>query len=164
MENYSEEKIGVIGTKTTIDSNIYTKEIHKIHKDASNKSLATPLLAPMIEEGFVNEEISQKIIYNYLSSQKIKNIQKLILACTHYPLIESEIKEFYHGNIEVLNSSKIICKYISNMLDELDLKNKEKSPTYNFYVSNYTKSFENSARFFFKEDVILKEVSLKSEK
>ena len=164
VENYSEEKIGVIGTKTTIDSNIYTKEIHKIHKDASIKSLATPLLAPMIEEGFVNEEISQKIIYNYLSSQKIKNIQKLILACTHYPLIESEIKEFYHGNIEVLNSSKIICKYISNMLDELDLKNKEKSPKYNFYVSNYTKSFENSARFFFKEDVILKEVSLKSEK
>ena len=50
----------------------------------------------MIEEGFVNEEISKKVISNYLSDPILKNIDHLILSCTHYyPLIQNEINEYY---------------------------------------------------------------------
>jgi glutamate racemase len=66
----SEFNIGVIGTKATIQSNIYEREMKSICPIAKVSSLATPLLAPMIEEGFINEDISHTVITNYLS---IKN-------------------------------------------------------------------------------------------
>ena len=106
-------EIGVIGTKATIGSGIYTKKMEEFcfgfdysYTDSGRektviqrydkpgiKSLATPLLAPMIEEGFINDEISKKVIQNYLSDPILKNIDMLILACTHYPLIYNKINE-----------------------------------------------------------------------
>jgi len=80
-------KIGVIGTKATIESGIYSRKIKKNCPTANVVALATPLLVPMIEEGFINEDMSQKIIANYLSNKLLANIDSIILACTHYPLI-----------------------------------------------------------------------------
>ena len=59
--------------------------------------LATPLLVPMIEEGFFNNKISRTVINSYLSRPKLKKIDALILGCTHYPLIKAEIEELYQG-------------------------------------------------------------------
>ena len=86
-------KIGVIGTKATVRSKIYKKKITRISNN-NVSSLATPLLAPMIEEGYFNEAISNTVINNYLSNAKLKNITHLILACTHYPLIQQEINNY----------------------------------------------------------------------
>ena len=72
--------IGVIGTKATIGSNVYERKINDFCKEAKVNSLATPLLAPMIEEGFFNEKISNTIITNYLSNPLLSNIDHLILA------------------------------------------------------------------------------------
>jgi len=77
--------IGVIGTKATIKSNVYEHKIIKLCNSSKVSSLATPLLAPMIEEGFINEDISHTVIANYLSNKKLANIDHLILDCTHYP-------------------------------------------------------------------------------
>lgn len=158
--NYQNCKIGVIGTKATIKSKIYYSKIMSRKKNQEVYSLATPLLAPMIEEGFFNEEISKKIIQNYLNDPILKDIDSLILACTHYPLIQSEIKEFYKERVQVVDSVKIVAKSISKDLKELDLLNKNSSPKYHFYVSNYTESFEKSSCFFFKERINLEEINL----
>ena len=58
----------------------------------------------MIEEGFINEAFSKTIITNYLSNEKLKNIDHLILACTHYPLIQQEIKNYYTGSVNIIDS------------------------------------------------------------
>jgi len=152
--------IGVIGTKATIQSNIYADKIK--HKNKSQKvcSLATPLLAPMIEEGFINEEISKTVIHNYLNNPTLKNIECLILACTHYPLIQNEIKQFYNNKINVIDSAKIVAESIFNQLKKMDLLNNSNRTEYHFYVSNYTSSFEQSARFFFQEEIKLEEINL----
>ena len=152
--------IGVIGTKATIQSNIYENKIISENKKQKVFSLATPLLAPMIEEGFINEEISKTIIHNYLSSSKLKGIEKLILACTHYPLIQNEIKFFYNNNIDVIDSVNIVSQSIYDELKNSKLLNNISNPKYRFYVSNFTKSFENSARFFFQENLKLEEVNI----
>ena len=114
----------------------------------------------MIEEGFINEAISNTIIANYLSNPKLADIDHLILACTHYPLIQKEIKNYYKGKVKIIDSVNIIAKYIAKQLKKNDLQNKNKSTKHHFYVSNYTKSFEKSAKFFFKEDVKLEEIKL----
>ena len=153
--------IGVIGTKATIASNIYEKEIAALCPLAKVYSLATPLLAPMIEEGFINEDISNTIIKNYLSNKKLSSIDHLILACTHYPLIYQEIKHYYNEKtVSVIDSANIVAEHIAKELKIKNLLTNINLPEYHFYVSNYTDSFEKSAKFFFKEDLTLKEVSL----
>lgn len=160
IKNNSYHNIGVIGTKATIDSNIYAKKINQKYSNINVTSLATPLLAPMIEEGFINEEISQTIISNYLANKKLENIKLLILACTHYPLIQKEIKKYYEHNITVLDSASIVANYIAKKLNKYSLLNKTQKSKYHFYVSNFTHSFEKSAKFFFKENIKLEEVKL----
>ena len=110
--NYIECKIGVIGTKTTIQSDVYKNKIISQNNKQKVVSLATPLLAPMIEEGFINQEISKKIIENYLKNHNLKNINSLILACTHYPLIQEEINDFYQNKVNVIDSANIVAKDI----------------------------------------------------
>ncbi|MAW21132.1 MAG: glutamate racemase [Flavobacteriales bacterium] len=160
VEVCSNYNIGVIGTKATIRSQVYEKKIKRLCNNANVNSLATPLLAPMIEEGFINEEISHTIINNYLSNPILNNIDHLILACTHYPLIHNEISNYYKGKINVIDSAYIVAQHIKNTLKKNSLLSTKSDKEHHFYVSNYTVSFEKSAKFFFKEDLKLEEVSL----
>ena len=157
VKKSNHSKIGVIGTKATIDSNIYAMKIKKKSSTITVNSLATPLLAPMIEEGFINGGISQTIIANYLSNNKLADIDLLILACTHYPLIQEEIKKYYNQNINVLDSANIVAKHIAIQLQKNKLLKQSNKTQHHFYVSNYTQSFEKSAKFFFKETIKLEE-------
>ena len=158
--NCSNFKIGVIGTKATIQSGVYTRKIKKICSSAIVASLATPLLVPMIEEGSVNEEVSHKIISNYLSNRLLKDIDSLILACTHYPLILNEINAFYSGEVKLIDSATIVADSIKVELKNMQLLNLNNNPNYQFYISNYTKSFAKSAKFFFQEEIKIEEVNI----
>jgi glutamate racemase len=149
--NYLKGKIGVIGTKGTIQSRIYVKRIEKLNSKLKVLSNATPLLASMIEEGYFNNNISQTIINNYLSKSSFKGIDALILGCTHYPLIKKEVEKFYNGQIEIIDSAKVVADAVKDTLIRFDLINKSmKKPKYQFWVSDYTESFEKSTAIFFK--------------
>ena len=148
--------IGVIGTKSTIQSGLYASKVHQIDPDIKVSSLATPLLAPMIEEGFFDNNISHTIIQSYLSSPKLRGIDSLVLACTHYPLIKKEINEYYRGKVDIINTADIVGEFVRGKLEELDLMNNGKPKAHRFYVSDYTKSFEKSTRLFCGEKISLK--------
>jgi glutamate racemase len=152
---YPGKNIGLIGTKRTVQSGVYARKIHELNKGIALHSLATPLLAPMIEEGFFNNQISHEIIAQYLSDTELKNIDALILACTHYPLIIKEITEFYSEAMPILDSSEVVASALRNYLQQEDLLNEDKSASQHFLVSDYTESFESSARLFFHESVHL---------
>ena len=155
-KKYFNKKIGVIGTKATIQSSIYENKILEKNATLSVASLETPLLAPMIEEGFFNQEISSTIIKNYLNDKKLDKIDILVLACTHYPLIQNEIISFYN-KIDVIDSSKIIADYIHEELYKSKILNQANRPKFNFIISNFTESFSKSANVFFKENISLEE-------
>jgi glutamate racemase len=148
--------VGVIGTKATIKSDLYAKKLQLARPGIEVKSLATPLLAPMIEEGFFSNTISKTVINSYLSSPKLKNIDSLILACTHYPLIQAEIEEFYHEKVTIINSAAIVAQSVQKKLAELHLLNKLGAKKLQFFVSDYTSSFEKSTKLFFGEKIHLK--------
>lgn len=153
-------EIGLIGTKRTVQSGVYTRKIQEAGRDVRLRSLATPLLAPMIEEGFFNNQISHEIIAQYLSDPQLNNIEALILACTHYPLIKKEIGEFYGGKMPILDSSEVIARALENYLRHERLLNIAHEVQHHFLVSDYTESFELSARMFFHESVKLEKHSL----
>lgn len=150
------KRIGVIGTKSTIKSNVYAEKVRAINPTINVSSLATPLLAPMIEEGFFNNQISYTVIHSYLSSSKLKNIDSLILACTHYPLIESDINTFYKGKVNIINTAEIVAARVKYRLLALDLlANLETPKRHQFFVSDYTSAFEKSTQLFFKQKIRL---------
>ena len=150
--------VGVIGTKRTINSDIYPQKIKSINQNIRVKSLATPLLAAMIEEGFFNDKISQAIVHNYLKDPALEAIDKLILACTHYPLIQDVIRSFYPHEIDIIDSASHVAFHIKEVLSNKQLLATQ-SHKHRFYVSDYTHSFEKSAKFFFGEDIHLEEIS-----
>ncbi|HTF19451.1 MAG TPA: glutamate racemase [Chryseolinea sp.] len=160
LEHFSGQDIGLIGTKRTVQSGVYVRKIDEGNKDIRLHSLATPLLAPMIEEGFFNNQISQEIIAQYLADGKLAGISALILACTHYPLIKSEIDTYYKGEMTVLDSSEIVARALRDYLTRENLLNDVHRPERLFLVSDYTESFAAAARMFFHDDVQLEKHAL----
>ena len=114
----------------------------------------------MIEEGFFNNKISHEIIARYLSDETLQGIEGLILACTHYPLIKKEISHFYKNPPAILDSSQVVAQALKDYLDRENLLNDQALPSYHFLVSDYTESFEASARMFFHETVHLEKHTL----
>lgn len=153
---FNHKKVGLIGTKRTVQSNAYGQRFQALFPQVELRSLATPLLAPMIEEGFYNNKISHDVIWQYLAHPQLGGIQALILACTHYPLIKSEIEKFFRPPISVLDSSGVVARQLQQELDENKLLRTEAAPpSHQFLVSDFTEAFAASAEVFFGRKVKL---------
>lgn len=154
-KTYPQKTIGLIGTKQTVNSRVFERKIYDRQVGITLKSLATPLLAPMIEEGFYHNKISWNVIENYLLNPHLENIEALILACTHYPLIAPQIKEYYGGKVDIIDSSLIVARSVKRKLAKLELLAPDHPPEHHFFVSDYTEAFENSTQLFFSDKINL---------
>ncbi len=148
-------RIGVIGTKRTISSGTYEKKLNKAIPATTVVSLATPLLVPMIEEGFIFDDISNAIIRTYLSNEILEGIQALILGCTHYPIIKNQISKIFNFNVEVIDSARIVSVILREVLDKNNLLNDTGIVKDQFFVSDYTPYFEKIAKMFFEGEINL---------
>jgi glutamate racemase len=157
---YQKKRVGLIGTKRTVQSGVYARKLYEANHQIELLPLATPLLAPMIEEGFFNNSISHDIIAQYLRDPALEGIEALILACTHYPLIRKEIAAFYANTIDILDSAVIVAEALRDYLSNNDLLATHSSTQNHFYVSDYTEAFESSTRIFFGEKVALERHTL----
>ncbi len=151
------KNIGVIATKATINSNTYRDKIQEKDSKIKVNQLATPLLVPMIEEAYVNNNISHSIIENYLSHPSLKNIDSLLLACTHYPLIKKEIEDFYNHKVQILDSTDVVANKVKQVLEKAGLLSSKKIENNHFYVSDYTSSFEDATKLFYGAKIHLEE-------
>jgi glutamate racemase len=161
-QHYAGQRVGLIGTKQTVNSNVYKKKMDALDANIDLHSLATPLLAPMIEEGFFENSVSDDIIRTYLSNPALAGIEALVLACTHYPLIKEQIGRFYDGKVDVLDASDAVAAHTQAYLAEHNLlaEASTKAPAHHFYVSDFTRSFEESTRIFFRQEVQLEHYPL----
>jgi glutamate racemase len=154
------ERIGVIGTKRTISSGTYENKLKKRIPETTVVSMATPLLVPMIEEGFIFDDISNAIIRTYLSDPSLKGIQALILGCTHYPIIRNQISKIFNFNIDIVDSAKIVAETLRETLDKNNLLNIGSKVKDQFFISDYTPYFEKIARMFFEGEINLKKADI----
>jgi len=177
VDTGSVRSVGIIGTKATIDSGTYERKIKEtlatLVADSSEisavispvlqvSSLATPLFVPMIEEGFVFDDISNAIIRAYLSRRELIGIDSLILGCTHYPIIRNQISRYFNFKVNVLDTAQIVAKDVQKFLSENDLLNSdhEGKGENQFYVSDFTPYFEVIANMFFNEKIHLEKLNI----
>lgn len=154
------KKIGVIGTKRTIASGVYEKMIALKSPETKVVSLATPLFVPMIEEGFIFDDISNQIIRAYLSNQLFEGIEALILGCTHYPIIRNQISKFFDFRVEIIDSSRIVSSVVRDILQKNNIQNDSRLVNDRFLVSDYTEYFRKIARLFFEKEINLEKTDI----
>lgn len=152
--------VGIIATKTTILSGVYQEKLSRRRPSLKYSALATPLLAPMIEEGFYNNNISHTVIHNYLNQPELRDIDALILGCTHYVMIRKEINEFYGGKVKLFDSTDIVADKLKAILAKENLLTDTPLGENLFYVSDYTESFEQAAKAFYGSAIQLKQQSI----
>lgn len=158
--NGAGKKVGLIGTLQTVNSKVFESKIKSEGVDVTFSSLATPLLVPMIEEGFIHDSVSHEIIANYLSDPTLAGIEALILGCTHYPIIKEDIKDFYKSKVELVDSANIVAQSLKQQLEALNLISEKTNGDDQFLVSDYTPAFEKAARLFFNKEIHLEKYPL----
>jgi glutamate racemase len=109
-------KIGIIGTYATIKSRAYEKEIRHISKHIEVISKACPLFVPLVEEGWIREKITSNIVKKYLKPLVNKNIDTLILGCTHYPLLKPVIARVIGRHVRIVDSASSVADEVHDIL------------------------------------------------
>jgi len=154
--------IGVIGTRATVKSGIYEHKIMALKPDAKVYSAACPLLVPLVEEGWMKKPETVMIIKKYLHPLKVRQIDTLILGCTHYPLLKDKIQRKIGKRVHIIDSSIAIAENVKFFLDahpEVD-KQLSKNNAFRLFVSDITEQFGKTARTTLRRNVHLEHVEL----
>lgn len=160
-DNYSKKNVGLIGTRQTVNSHIYKKKLDDMKRGVTLTSHATNLLASAIEEfGRSNNDVIDALLKGYLAKFDGQNIDALVLACTHYPVIKARIAEHLQKNVTIIDSSEIVAQAVKKQLEKHNLLNDNGHNNMHFYVSDYTESFAANAKLFFDGDVRLEHYPL----
>jgi glutamate racemase len=148
-------KIGVIGTRATINSKVYEQKIKAMRPDANVYSVACPLLVPLVEEGWLKKPETRMIIKKYLHPLKVRQVTGLILGCTHYPILKPIIAKKIGARVSIIDSSVAVSLKVKRYLashPELDQALK-KNGVFNLFVSDVTAQFEKTAKSILKKNV-----------
>ena len=97
------KRVGVIGTVGTVDSGIHASYLKKLDPEITVIGKACPLFVPLVEEGWLHDPVTAEVTARYLQEFKDKDVDTLILGCTHYPLIRSVIREFMGEEVRLVN-------------------------------------------------------------
>jgi glutamate racemase len=149
LEKTKNNKIGVIGTFGTIESDAYKKQIHQLKKNAKVFQQSCSLFVQLAEDGWTDNKIASMIAKEYLLDLKKINIDTLILGCTHYPVLKNVIRKFMGSKVNLIDSGKETAAEVKRLLEKRKLLNPQiKSGVHKFYVTDFQKKFsEISERF-----------------
>lgn len=111
------KKIGIIGTPSTIKSEIHKKKLLTFDSSLKIYSQPCPLFVPLVEEGWLNRQETKEIAKIYLEPLKKKKIDTLILACTHYPLLKNVIAKIMGKKVNIINPAEDLVKNFKKFLE-----------------------------------------------
>lgn len=158
MEATGNGRIGVIATEATIGSNMYHKYIKELNPNVTIYGKACPLFVPLIEEGLLEDPVTDEIARRYLTELIDIDIDTLILGCTHYPLIRSTLGRIAGKGVTLVNPAYETARELKEMLGDMNLLNTEEpglgSNRYQFYVSDKADKFVRFANSIIKYGIL----------
>lgn len=148
----SNGRVGVIGTTSTVHSGAYEKALKSINPDLKVTSKDCPLLVPMVEEGWPEDDVLTGVLARYLGVFKQTDIDALILGCTHYPYLRNAIQNTVGQGVTLVDSGHETAKAVAAILQARNLIHKP-SPgdgdrRHHFYVSDFPQRFQETATRF----------------
>jgi glutamate racemase len=145
------QRIGIIGTRKTINSGMFNEALAIRNPKLVITARATPLLVPLIEDGFMDEKVLFPIFDSYF--ENFKNCELLIPACTHYPMIYKQIENYFNNGLKVLHTPKIIAEAVADYLQTQDLSNTATKLPDEYHLSDLTDEFLREAELFLGKKV-----------
>lgn len=159
VETTANKRIGLIGTEANIRSGVYTRYIKSLDDEAKVFEKACPLFVPLVEEGWLHDDITLQVASRYLEELKEKDIDTLIMGCTHYPLIRSIIRKVMGDKVNLVNPAYETAIELKNLLERDNLANKcdvdSPSSMYRFYVSDAEEKFKLFANSILPFDITM---------
>ncbi len=148
------KNIGVIGTSGTINSGKYVQKIRENDKSINVFTNACPLFVPIVENGYADTEVAKMVAQDYLNPLIEKDIDTLILGCTHYPILKNTVKDIMGDKVELVDSGAETAKYVSKFLTDNDmLADKKQDKQYMYFVSDNASNFSKIAGVFLEESI-----------
>ena len=141
-------KIGVIGTEATIASGAYTRAIHQLRSQAELYTRACPMLVPLVEEGWTENEIARQTVELYLESLRASGIDTLLLGCTHYPLLRNLFAKTLGRGVQIVDSATATALAVRDRLRALGLLSKPRSGSQSYFVTEMPERFIRVGRRF----------------
>ena len=147
-------RIGILGQEQTIKSKSYNHAIKKLVPHARIFSLSSPLLVPLAEEGWVDNDVAELVVCKYIEPMLKNSIDTLILGCTHYPLFKNTIARVIQGqfgkNIALVDSAVTLSEELKILLEEKQIKNINKNEGQRiFFVTDLPERFYKRTSLFF---------------
>jgi glutamate racemase len=155
-------KVGVIGTKSTISSRAYEKELARsAGRSYSLYARSCPLFVPLVENKLVRDQVTYRVAEKYLKPLRGKKIDTLILGCTHYPILKTVIGKVMKG-VMLVDSSLAVAKEVRRILqrDGLLSGHVKKRGKMTCFVSDDPGSFRDFSGIFLKEKTRVKKAVL----
>ncbi len=151
-------KVGVIATSATIGSEIYTTYIKQIKPEVSVTGKACPLFVPLVEEGLLEDPVTDEIASRYLLELIDIDIDTLILGCTHYPLIRNTIQRIVGDKVTLVNPAYETARELKELLEEKGILQDKKPDLgenrYQFFVSDGAEKFKIFANSILKYGIL----------
>ena len=141
--------IGVIGTIATVNSDAYNTALKALDSNIETISQACPLFVPLAEEGWLEGDVVNMVVAHYLSHLKEKNIDTLILGCTHYPLLKNAIANQFNKTTVLIDSADAVARAVQKQLSDFDLlNNKDEKGSLFCFVTDIPMHFETVGQQF----------------
>ena len=149
--SFSHKKLGVLGTEQTIKSQAYPHRIQNLNHTIECVSQCAPLLAAAIESHADSDTLMQDLLNEYLDVPQFKDIHAMVLACTHYPLVEERIRRYLPKDVVMVDTVCLVLRSIAHAYRDATLGEGKTT----FFVTDYTDSFARRAERIFGGDLTL---------
>ena len=147
-------RIGVIGTQGTIESGSYERTIKRLRPDALVESVSCPLFVALAEEGWTHGEVARLVAERYLEPILRREIDTLVLGCTHYPLLKPLLAEVAQG-VELIDSAEATASAVVRELRDMDMAAEPtgRPATTHYFVTDDARAFGAVAQRFLGEPI-----------
>ncbi|MEO5361733.1 MAG: glutamate racemase [Nitrospirota bacterium] len=160
--------VGVIGTEATIKSGAYGRTIRSLDSRIKVIERSCPLFVPLVEEGWLDNEVVEMVAQRYLTEMKLYNIDTLVLGCTHYPLLKKVIKKVMGDDVVLIDSAIEKAKNVTKILTTSGLLKTLDTPVHRkYYVTDCPDRFQEIGKRFMLdslEDITKIEIASLEEK
>ena len=163
--NFSKSgKVGIVATTGTVESESYLLEISKFFPLLQVHQEACPMWVPLVENNEFQDEGADYFVKKHLDNLYAKDLEidTLLLACTHYPLLVEKIRKYSASHVKILSQGEIVADSLSSYLQrhpEMAARC-SKNATRTFYTTDDTRDFDRHASVFFGQPVASKHLDL----